>query len=117
MLMWLVRQMKEASGADEASVRRQVPDFVATFNALSLPRGYAYVDPDGLVHVILIRFVGDRQSGTLPIGVDNAADVIWHFNPTTGMWVVVKDRTGKFARASPIRCGGFPSVKVCDPAR
>jgi len=99
-------------------------DYVAWFNTLTLPRAYLYVDPDGLCHVVNIRCKTQRAEGLRPgnlnfmgaststpggAGVGHSADVIWDFDPVTGLWTTLKDRTGDFERLCPIKCGGIPS--------
>lgn len=124
MLGFLLRKIKEAQRAPEASVRRTVADYVETFNALSLPKCYLYVDPDGLCHVVHINCKSKRAEGFKPgdlaafggaVGsseVQFGADVIWDFNPQTGIWNTTKDRTGDFQALCPMKCGGIPERKV-----
>ena len=87
-----------------------VLDLVATFNALSLPKGYVYIDPDGLIHYVRIvaSLLDSRKERTLPpTQVQYTADVIWCFDAIDGTWTVIKDRTGDFEKLAPIKCGGM----------
>jgi hypothetical protein len=109
-------------------IKRVIPselrdDYVAWFNTLTLPRAYLYVDPDGLCHLVNIRCKTQRAEGLKPgnltmlagssspggMGIQHSADVIWDFDPVTGIWMTTKDRTGDFERLCPIKCGGIPS--------
>jgi len=117
-LGFLIRKIKETLRADEAAVRRSVVDHIDTFNTLAIPRGYVHVDSDGLVHVVCIRHkqtasVTGGEFKPKPFGteVTFSADVIWDFDPPTGLWRTLKDRTGEFERYCPIKCGGIPAVK------
>lgn len=110
-LIQLMRRMPPCVGRD---------DHVETFNALMLPRAYVHVAEDGLVHVIVIKFAVDIDNSRpetfatrpLPIGVQHSADVIWRFDPGTGLWNTLKDKTGAFSSLCPIKCGGIPTVKA-----
>lgn len=92
-----------------------VPGLVDAFNVLALPKGYVYVDPDTLVHVIMIQCtrdikpvsdnpeaIGRLMINQLGTGVAHTADVVWHFDPVERSWVTVKDRTGDFQARCPI---------------
>lgn len=86
---------------------------VATFNALTLPSAYLYVDPDMLCHVVMIKSaVSDKEIKRhyphfpMSMEVSHSADVIWTFDPATGIWNTLKDRTGDFERICPLKCGG-----------
>jgi hypothetical protein len=116
----LIRTIKQCLTAD--GLRSSIPDYVATFNALALPKCYMYVDPNDLVHVVFIdnrqRSLEGDERAALPLPklglgmqVEVSADVIWNFQPQTGMWRVTKDRTGDFQSLCPIKCGGMPEVK------
>lgn len=109
-LGFLIRKIKEVQKADEASVRRTVADYVETFNALTIPKGYVYIDPDGLVHVVVIRQGMVKKQADRPFGTEMqfSADVIWDFDPVTGLWNTFKDRTGVFQSLCPMKCGGIP---------
>ena len=123
MLGFLLCKIKEQLGADEAIVHRSIADDVETFNALTMPKGYLYVDPDGLCHYVFID-VGLPQADGLPEGTMRSlagqstmevrfrADVIWKFEAMTGTWTIIKDRTGDFEGLRPIKCGGIPTVKT-----
>ena len=105
MLAELVREIRRVK---PSAVR---DDYVNTFNALTIPRGYLYIDPDGLVHVVMLR-KGTQGPPALPSfgsAVAHSADVIWDFDPVTGLWNTLKDRTGDFEKLCPIKCGGIPS--------
>lgn len=116
MLGQLIREIKWCP-SDAA-----VPGLIETFNALSLPHGYIYVDPDQLVHVVVIRCtsydelriaetqnpcgeialsIHDWINNRMGSSVSHTADVIWRFDPTDRSWLVTKDRTGDFLKHSP----------------
>lgn len=122
--------------ASDPPLRGGIAEYVAMFNALSLPSGYVYVDKDMLVHLVFIDMknvrddVGDKKSVALAPGnvytysgrkskigssssleLEFSADVIWNFRPETGIWTTTKDRTGDFESLCPIKCGGMPEVK------
>jgi hypothetical protein len=77
-------------------------DLVDTFNSLSLPNGYIYVDEDLHVHLIMInpeKSLPNNDSlasfsNNLSAELAYAADIIWAFTSTTSSWKVIKDRTG-----------------------
>jgi hypothetical protein len=79
-------------------------DLVACFNVLTLPRGYVYVDKEArLIHLVLI----DLKNSLPGMMINHEADVVWRFNPTTGLWNTTKDRTGLFEPLCPIKAGGI----------
>lgn len=95
--------------------RGHLDSMVSTFNSLSLPKSYIYVDSDMLVHYVQIdisineaqipRFVGTTT-------VHDAADVIWKFDAFNGVWTTFKDQTGpdgtgRFSKVSPVSHGGI----------
>jgi hypothetical protein len=111
----LIEVIKRAGWNDS---RCNVGDLIAEFNALMLPKGYVHVDESGLVHLVLIgnrlakHGVSDnrvRWSFSLPAAALYTADVVWQFEPLTGLWDVLKDRTGVFQPLCPIKCGGCPA--------
>ena len=120
MFATLLRTIKQCFKDDR--LRSDIPGYVATFNALALPRCYVYIDPDDLVHVVFIdtrcgQLKGDQHAALplpqlgLGMQVEFTADVIWNFQSQTGMWTTTKDRTGVFESLCPIKCGGMPEVK------
>jgi hypothetical protein len=113
-LQELVRQIHRTASGKERN------DYIETFNALMLPKAYVHVDDADLVHIVVIKFTssinGDDSStftlAALPLGVQHHADIIWRFDPATGLWNTLKDRTGDFSSLCPIKCGGIPTVKA-----
>lgn len=105
MLGWLINKIRRLGpGAGR--------DCIETFNALTIPRGYIYIDPDDMIHVVMLQqgAMGEPLK-LLDFGVFVAheADFVWCFDPATGMWNVLKDRTGAFESLCPIKCGGIPA--------
>ena len=100
MLAKLARAVKTPKSFTDAR------EALALFNTLMLPRGYMYVDPHGLLHVVLIAVherhdPNDPQAwitsrARLPHEVSYIADVIWAYDPSTRIWRTVKDRTGEY---------------------
>lgn len=108
----------------EPGLHSDIASYVATFNALMLPKGYMYVSDDMLVHLVIIDMKNEPAGGLKPgtltsiagstsggFGLFHGADVIWKFRPQTGIWTTTKDHTGNFESLCPIKCGGMPEVK------
>jgi hypothetical protein len=114
-LAFLIRKIRNVMRAEMTVADSvEIADYVETFNALSIPRGYVYVDPDGLVHVVVVRQGLVKKQVQHPFGTEIgfSADVIWDFDPVTGLWNTFKDRMGTFESLCPIKCGGIPTVKL-----
>lgn len=83
---------------------------VTLINVLLLPHGYVYVDEHGLVNLVVIN--GPKLIRPTSLSLMHYADVYWHFQPATGEWNVIKDRTGSLDALCPIKFGGIPAVKA-----
>ena len=105
------------STTSEVSVKQSVTDLVNTFNALALPKGYVYICPDDMIHVVMINNSLNSTSlqESIPLAyklgsqVSHEADIIWDFEPMTGLWRTLKDRTGILSSLCPMKFGGFRS--------
>src|SRR5271157_4760968 len=97
-----------------ATDRAVVDDLVTTINTLTIPRSYTFVDHAGQIHVVMIENASmmkrfeDWGRLSLPTRLMHSADVVWRFNPQSGIWNVVKDRTGVYESLCPMKCGGIP---------
>jgi len=99
-LGYFIGEIKRNTAHDPVVVK----DNIESFNALAMPRFYVCVSDD-LVHIV--KLVSDELSSNVPpLQVSYAADVIWYFNYMTGIWNVIKDRTGIFESLCPMKCGG-----------
>jgi hypothetical protein len=108
VLTYIIRQLRNGLSDED------VAECVSTFNALSIPRGYIYVDSDRVIHVVMIRrgMVNAAPAFTsFSAGVIYGADVVWDFDPVSGTWLTLKDRTELYESLCPIKCGGIPTVK------
>jgi hypothetical protein len=85
-------------------------DLLETFNALTLPK-YFMVLTDDMIHLV---YIGKEtvELSRLPTMLSHTADVIWHFEPFTGIWNIAKDRTGSFQSLCPIKMGGIPERRT-----
>jgi len=107
MLIECYRRIRRTTDSDE------VDDLVTTINALTIPRSYTYVSPDdGQIHLVVIEDASImrmlERGGRMPAGLMSGADVVWRFEPQSGVWNVIKDRTGIYESLCPIKCGGIP---------
>jgi hypothetical protein len=97
----LVHWVREAMAGDDEAIHN--------FNSVMMPRlQFIARDPDGLVHLVRIKQLStlDDALGTwdrLPKEITHLIGFAWIFDPTTGLWHIVKDRTGVYESLSPIK--------------
>ena len=111
MLMTCISRIKKSTD------RTVIDDLVATINTLTIPRSYTYVDPDGHIHIVLIENASmmknldnwEKRARILG-GMFYSVDVVWRFNPQSGVWNVIKDRTGVYESLCPMKCGGISAT-------
>lgn len=96
-------------------VRRAKDDVEAlhNFNAVMMPRFLFLALESTTLHLVWVRALSGAVSPTAretwldeiraPMAWPAIADVVWIFDPLTGYWHNIKDRTGLFSSLSPIK--------------
>lgn len=101
-----------------------IADIVNTFNALTLPKCYIYVDDaTSWIHLVSVQIVPFRlvvddrgwndmvPNELITQHVVFNVDFVWHFDAKTGLWNSVKDRTQSLSSLCPVKCGGMQQCK------
>jgi len=97
-------QEKAILDARSTSTDADANEKLVTFNALTLPKAYAF-SREGLIHcVVFVSAVDshatqhDKAMGALRKFILHELDVIWTFAPETQDAAIIKDRTGSFCQ-------------------